>query len=117
MELAEQRDLSELEKQGMIQAFEYTHELAWNTLKDFLEYQQGRCMLYGSKDSTRAAFKKGLIENGEAWMDMINSRHLSSHTYNKDIAQKIVTAIRENYYVEFVKLIDHLKFHIIQAES
>lgn len=108
VELSSQRPLTELEEQGMIQAFEYTHELAWNVLKDFLE-EQGLRDLYGSKDSTREAFKRGLIENGEIWMDMIKSRVLSSHTYNSEIAQKIVRAIVENYYAEFGQLLSKLK--------
>ena len=115
-ELAEQRDLSELEEQGMIQAFECTHELAWNTLKDFLEHQ-GLQRLYGSKDSSREAFKKGLIKNGEVWMDMIKSRNLSSHTYNRDIAEKIVYAIRKHYCFEFEKLISTLKPLVTETES
>jgi hypothetical protein len=65
VELAKRRRLSRLEEQGLIQAFEYTHELAWNTLKDFLE-NRGVRNLYGSKDATREAFRSGLIENGEA---------------------------------------------------
>ena len=69
--LAEQRKLSDLEAQGLIQGFEYTHELAWKTLKDFLE-AQGIMNLYGSRDTTRAAFRNGLIENGEVWMDMVD---------------------------------------------
>jgi hypothetical protein len=62
VQLAQQRPLSKLEEQGLIQAFEYTHELAWNTLKDFLE-SRGVRNLYGSADTTRKAFKTGLIEN------------------------------------------------------
>src|SRR5690349_6286913 len=69
---AKQRGLSDLEKQGLIKAFEFTHELAWNTLKDFLE-SRGVMELYGSKDATREAFAKGLIDDGDAWMDMIQS--------------------------------------------
>lgn len=61
--LAQKRPLTKLEQQGLIQAFEFTHELAWNILKDFLE-NRGVQNLYGSKDATRAAFKAGLIENG-----------------------------------------------------
>ena len=80
--LAQERPLSKLEEQGLIQAFEFTHELAWNTLKDFLG-GRGVQNLYGSKDATREAFKTGLIENGEAWMDMIQSRNLTSHTMMK----------------------------------
>ena len=80
MALSRQRELSELEKQGLIQAFEFTHELAWNVLKDYLE-AQGFAELIGSKNATQQAFKNGLLEDGEAWMDMIRARNLTSHTY------------------------------------
>ena len=100
VELSKQRPLSELEEQGLIQAFEYTHEMAWNTLKDFLE-DRGVQNLYGSRDATREAFKAGLIENGEAWMKMIESRNLTSHTYNEEIAAKIVSAVIHSYFTEF----------------
>ena len=103
VQLAQQRPLSKLEEQGLIQAFEYTHELAWNTLKDFLE-SRGIRNLYGSKDATREAFKTGLIENGEIWMDMINSRNLTSHTYDEATAAKIASAIRNTYFAEFKAL-------------
>ena len=72
---------NELEEQGLILAFEYTHELAWNTLKDFL-HGRGNQTIYGSRDATREAFKLGLLEDGEGWMDMIQSRNKTSHTYN-----------------------------------
>lgn len=62
--LAKERELPELEQQGLIQAFEFTHELAWNLLKDFLE-DRGTVGIYGSRDTTREAFKRGLIKNGE----------------------------------------------------
>ena len=77
--LAQQRQLSKLEEQGFIRAFEFTHELAWKTLKDFLE-SRGVQGLYGSKAVIRRAFKGGLINNGEIWMDMIQSRHFTLHT-------------------------------------
>ncbi len=103
VELARQRPLSKLEEQGLIQAFEFTHELAWNTLKDFLK-NRGVQNLYGSKDVTREAFETGLIENGAAWMDMIQSRNLTSHTYNEAIAAQIAAAIRGAYFAEFEAL-------------
>ena len=96
--LAQERPLSKLEEQGLIQAFEFTHELAWNTLKDFLE-SRGVQNLYGSKDVTRTAFKNGLIENGQAWMDMVQSRNLTTHTYDEATAAKIITAIRSAYFM------------------
>jgi nucleotidyltransferase substrate binding protein (TIGR01987 family) len=101
--LAQKRPLSKLEEQGLIQAFEFTHELAWNTLKDFLE-DRGVRDLYGSRDATREAFKTGLIENGEAWMAMIQSRNLTSHTYDEATATTIASAIRSTYFTEFEAL-------------
>ena len=96
-------DLSELEEQGAIQAFEYTYELAWNVLKDFLEYQ-GQTEIYGSRDAIRQAFRVGLIENGNKWMDAYVSRTKTSHTYNEETAKEVVTAILADYYEIFVAL-------------
>lgn len=101
--LAQQRPLSELEQQGLIQAFEFTHELAWNTLKDFLQ-DRGVNNLFGSKDATRQAFAAGLIENGEAWMAMIQSRNRTTHTYEQSTAEEIARAIITSYVAEFGKL-------------
>lgn len=112
--LSKERPLSKLEEQGMIQAFEYTHELAWKTLKDFLE-DKGTNSLYGSKDVTRAAFKLGLIENGDVWMDMIKSRNQTSHTYNEENAVEIVTDIINNYFRNFVLL--HQKLQRLKKEE
>lgn len=95
--------LNELEKQGLIQAFEYTYELAWNTLKDYFE-DQGETGIGGSRDAFRLAFKRGLIENGEIWMDMIISRTLTTHTYNEDVAEQIASAVFNLYFSEFVTL-------------
>ena len=100
--LAQQRPLSELEQQGFIQAFEFTHELAWNTLKDFLQ-DRGATNLFGSKDATRQAFAAGLIENGETWMDMIRSRNRTTHTYDQTTANEIARTIASNYLPEFGK--------------
>lgn len=99
--LAKQRELSELEEQGVIQAFEFTHELAWNTLKDFLEARGTAVKIYGSRDATREAFAADMIENGEAWMKMIEHRNETSHTYNEEIANAIVEAILTRYVTEF----------------
>ena len=96
--------LSELEKQGLIKAFEYTYELAWNTIKDFLEYQ-GQTDIYGSRDALRKAFELGLIDDGEGWMDMLKRRNATSHTYNEETAEEICTAVVNVYYQLFRQLI------------
>jgi|LGVE01.1.fsa_nt_gb nucleotidyltransferase substrate binding protein (TIGR01987 family) len=96
-------ELSELEEQGLIKAFEYTYELAWNTLKDFLEYR-GQTDIYGSRDAIRKAFELGLIDDGESWMDMLKSRNTTSHTYNEETAKEICQAVVEVYYSLFTQL-------------
>lgn len=101
--LAESRELSSLEKLGTIQAFEFTHELAWKTLKDLLQ-ERGNLEIYGSRDATREAFKAGLIGGGEVWMEMIESRNLSGHTYNESVANEIVAKIISSYVVLFTDL-------------
>lgn len=68
--------------EGLIQRFEYTHELAWNVIKDYASFQ-GNPEIRGSRDAARFAFKTNLLSNGELWMDMIISRNQSSHTYNE----------------------------------
>ena len=103
VELSQLRPLSDLEKQGVIQGFEIVHELAWNVLKDFLEYE-GITNIVGSRSAVREAFKRGLLDNGETWMDMIEKRNLSSHTYNLEIAAVLVTAIIHVYYPVFLAL-------------
>jgi nucleotidyltransferase substrate binding protein (TIGR01987 family) len=94
--IVEERPFNELEEQGLIQGFEFTHELAWNLLKDFLE-SKGFADIHVSRDTTRIAFREGYIENGEVWMNMIDSRNKSSHTYNTDTAQAIVQLILNSY--------------------
>jgi len=103
VQLAQTRTLSRLEQQGLIQGFEFTHELAWNVLKDYLE-NKGISGLIGSKDATRSAFKNGLIGHGEDWMKMIEARNLSSHTYNLETAQEIADDIIGRFYPAFEEM-------------
>ena len=103
VELSRQREFTDLEKQGVIQGFEFVHELAWNVLKDYLEYE-GIQGLVGSRGTVREAFKRGLIADGEIWMDMIAKRKLTSHTYNADLAQQMVAQIINAYYPAFLEL-------------
>ena len=99
VELAAARDLSDLEKQGMIQGFEFTFELAWNVMKDYLE-EQGITGIIGSKNAIRHAFNKGIIMDGEAWMDMVEGRNISSHTYDEEKADKLFKEIINNFFTQ-----------------
>jgi nucleotidyltransferase substrate binding protein (TIGR01987 family) len=99
----QREELNELEEQGLIQSFEYNHELAWKTQKDFLE-DQGYTDLFGSKNVAKKAFETGLVQNGELWLDMIKSRNLTSHTYNEAVTRHIVDAIIDHYFAELCEL-------------
>jgi nucleotidyltransferase substrate binding protein (TIGR01987 family) len=106
----EKKELNELEEQGLLQSFQYNYELAWNMIKDFYE-NQGETDIQGSRDAIRLAFKRGLIEDGQIWMDMIKSRILTAHTYNEKTAREVSDDVRNKYYSEFEKL--KLKFEKI----
>lgn len=103
VQLSKQRSLSELEKQGLIKAFEFTYELAWNVMKDYFEYQ-GTTSIMGARDAVRESFQKGLVADGEAWMQMIQSRNQTSHTYNQKVADEIVEKVVERYCALFLEL-------------
>jgi len=100
VELAESRELTDLEKQGMIQGFEFTLELAWNVMKDYLEWK-GITGIIGSKDAVRQAFSNNLIEDGQVWMDMIKDRNLAAHSYDEAAAEKLAAAITGSHYRQF----------------
>jgi nucleotidyltransferase substrate binding protein (TIGR01987 family) len=104
----EKKELNELEKQGLIKAFEYTYELAWNTLKDYYEYQ-GEANIQGSRDAIQIAIQRGLIIKGEVWMKIILSRNLTSHIYNEDKINEISDLIQTEYYFEINSLHNILK--------
>lgn len=108
--------LNEREKQGLIKAFEYTYELAWNTLRDLLR-SQGNASLLGARDSLREAFRLGLIEEGETWMLMIQDRNLTSHTYNRSTADAIASQIVACYLPCFQQLRSTLQQRLEQEQA
>ena len=104
----EKGELSELEEQGIIKAFEYTYELAWNVIKDYYQ-EQGEVNIQGSRDALRLAFQRGLIADGDNWMKMIKSRIASVHTYNLEVAQQINQDIHDVYFQLFIELKEKMK--------
>jgi nucleotidyltransferase substrate binding protein (TIGR01987 family) len=94
--------LDEIIREGLIQRFEYTHELAWKVMKDYATYQ-GNSDVGGSRDATREAFQLSLISDGDIWMDMIGSRNKTSHTYNEKTADEIYSKILNEYYPLFLE--------------
>jgi len=102
----EKGNLNEFEKQGIIQCFEYTYELAWNTLKDFLE-DQGYSII-GPRAAITKAFEVGLIEDGHLWLKMLTNRNLSSHTYDEELTNEIVGFIYNSAYNLFSEIKNRL---------
>lgn len=96
-------ELNEFEQQGMIKAFEYNFELSWNLIKDYYEYQ-GVTEIQGSRDAFRMAFNRSLIKDGASWMNMIDSRIKTAHTYNEKTADEISDAIIDTYFDLFTQL-------------
>lgn len=101
VELYRVRPLSNIEQQGFIKAFEFTHELAWNVMKDFAIYQ-GAVRIIGSRDATRFAFKNELISDGESWMEMIIARNKAVHTYDEETVTEVITKILSVYFSLFL---------------
>lgn len=84
-------------KEGIIQRFEFTHELAWKVLKDFLEYE-GYQNITGSRSATRMAFNIDLLENGQVWMEMIESRNRTLHAYQESILEQEYKKVAGPYF-------------------
>ena len=91
------KDDDEFRKLGIIQSFEFTQELSWKLMRDFIMYSGGGEHIYGSKDAVRQALSRGLISDGETWMDMIASRNESSHLYDELAALEVFCKIKGNY--------------------
>ena len=95
-------------KEGIIQRFEFTHELAWRVLKDFLEYE-GYQNVTGSRSATRIAFNVDLLENGQVWMDMIESRNRTVHTYQESILEQEYKKVAGPYFDCFADFYEKMK--------
>lgn len=87
---------NEIEVQGIIQSFEFTFELAWKTLKDFLEAQGVQCAF--PREVFKQAFQAGILPNGEVWLEMLGKRNLLAHTYDENLAQEAFQLITREYY-------------------
>ncbi len=94
-------EIDDLMKEGLVQRFEYTQELAWKLMKDYEEYQ-GYTDVQGSRDAIRKALQMGLVEDA-VWMDTISSRNLTSHCYDEDEFNEVLGRIIQSYLPVFEK--------------
>lgn len=94
---------SELLLDALIQRYEFTHELAWKLMKDYLEYM-GISGIVGSRDAIRYALQNGLVDD-DRWMDTISDRNITSHNYNQEIANEVANRIISVYKSLFDKFL------------
>lgn len=87
---------SETEKGGIIQFYEIAFELAWKTIKDYLE--AGGYIVKSPCEAIKQAFQIELITNGETWLEALDDRNLTTHIYDEQIAEKIVSKIKSTYF-------------------
>ena len=105
-EFTEISELNKFEKQGFIQCFEYTFELAWKVLKDYLEYNGFD--VETPRNAIQTAFQIDLIKDGHIWIDALQKRNLMAHTYDEDTADKAENLIRTDYFKVLNNLITDL---------
>ena len=101
-------DFSQLEKEGLVQRFEIIIELSWKVLKDYLE-NEGYDDVQNGKKVIRQAFVDGIITNAEEWMEALEKRNLTSHTYNDAILEETVQYIQGDFYPIVRDLYNRLK--------
>jgi len=106
-EFVEKDELNKFELQGLIQCFEYTFELAWKTMKDYLEKEGFE--VKSPRSAIQTAFQIQLITNGHAWIDALEKRNLMAHTYNENLTKEAELLIRESYYHEIIRLLNQLE--------
>lgn len=100
-------DYSQLEIARLAQSFEFTFELAWKTIKDFL-YEQGIVASY-PREVIKIAYNTGLLEDGHLWIEMLEKRNLLSHTYDVELAENALEIIRNNYSIALKQVYGKLK--------
>jgi len=116
VELSKSRELSDLEERGLIQSFEFTFELSWKLLKDYL-LSKGFSDIHGSRDTFRLAFSDELITNGKLWMEMIDDRNRTAHTYDEAVADEIRAFVVSDYILAFAALREKMKTYLPEKEK
>ena len=99
--------LSVLEKEGLVQRFEYTFELSWKTVKDYLE-SKGVATQF-PREAIKEAFSSGVLADGESWIDMLDNRNLMSHTYQEEVFRVVIDKIHRIYIQAITQLVEYLE--------
>ena len=109
--IAKYDEADDLLRDGVIQRFEFTFELAWKTLKAVFE-DEGLTGLNSPKTVLREAFAAGLINDDELWLSMLSDRNSTAHIYSEQLAIEICHHIQRKYVVELVNLLEKIKIRL-----
>ncbi len=115
--IEQETPLTQLEKEGVIQRFEYTMELAWKTLKDYLESEGVVFDQITPRAVIRRAFEAGIIKQGETWQKALDARNRMSHTYNFSTFEQVIADIQSDYLAAFDELYEFLLTQRINADT
>jgi nucleotidyltransferase substrate binding protein (TIGR01987 family) len=107
IEIDKQRPLNQFECDSLIKRFEFSYEMAWKLLMSY-EKESGIGELLGSKDVIRKAFSMSLIDNGEAWLEMVEDRNKTSHLYDEEMAADVIDEIIHTYHPLFNELLQKM---------
>src|SRR5262249_9037392 len=110
IDIKKDRELTQLEKEGVIQRFEYTWELAWKVLRDYLEHSGVVLETVTPAATLRAAFAAKLIEEGEIWMRALDARNKMSHVYNLKVFEAIITEIE----IDFLRILEEMHLRMLE---
>lgn len=114
--IARDVEKDDLALDATIQRFEFAYELAWKWMKSYLEYN-GNNEMTSPRKTIKQAFKEGLIQDGEAWIQMLEDRNRTSHTYDEQIAMEIYEHIRQRYVHLFDQLLVEMKKRVRELEE
>lgn len=117
VEASEDSELSQLEKEGLIQRFEYSMELAWKTMKDYLESENVLISQVTPRNVIRKAFEAGIISDGQVWMDALDARNKMSHTYDFAQFEAVIADIKKSYLEAMEGLYDFLLTQVVAHDQ
>ena len=115
--LSTERGLNDLEEQGLIQAFEFTYDLAWKTLQDLLRALERPNDNGGPNVILQQAAADGFIKDTEGWKELKKSRELTSHTYDEELADEVAEKIVNQFHGLFIQLETRLQLEKLEWEK
>lgn len=107
-EALNEENVTDIVIDGVLHRFEFSFELAWKTMKDYLEYMGIIEKIGSPREIIKSAFKAELIEDGEGWIELMLARNTLSHLYSEEESRKIYDKIKEKYITMLKELTEKI---------